>query len=61
MLTCGDAVMDTFVWDFDIPANYILTREVLFAQPTKVLVMDVIDGDTVDIVLNSKKTRARLL
>lgn len=53
--------MDTFAWDFDVPANYILTREVLFAQPTRALIVDVIDGDTVDMLIDGKKTRARLL
>jgi endonuclease YncB( thermonuclease family) len=60
-LTCGEVVLDTFGWDFQVPTSYILRREVLRGTPVQSAIMSVIDGDTVDAVIDGKKTRIRLL
>lgn|GEM_PF-3301101 len=54
-------LIDSFVWDFAIPTNYILRREVLYAIPEQATVTRVIDGDTVDAMIAGVKTRIRLL
>ena len=60
-LTCGEVLIDTFSWDFEVPTSYILRREVLRGTPVQSVIMSVIDGDTVDAGIEGKKTRIRLL
>lgn len=50
-LICGDVLIDTFSWDFDIPTGYILRRKVLDATPEQAIIQRVIDGDTLDTVI----------
>lgn len=40
---CGDFLIDTFSWDFDIPSGYILRREMLDTPPVQVPVVSVVD------------------
>lgn len=54
-------LIDTFSWDFSLPTNYILRREVLYPMPVQALISYVVDGDTVDAIIDGKKTRIRLL
>jgi len=54
-------LIDTFSWNFSIPSGYILRREMLDMPPARVSVVSVVDGDTLDVIWNSKKTRIRLL
>lgn len=58
---CGGSQIDTFAWDFTIPTNYILRRDVLYALPEQAIINRVIDGDTVDATVLGVKTRIRLL
>ena len=51
-IVCSGDIIDTFSWDFPIPDGYILHREILYPVPTKALVSDVVDGDTVDILID---------
>lgn len=60
-IVCGDIQIDSFAWDFPVPTSYILRREVLFWFPQQTTVTNVVDGDTVDAILDGKKTRIRLL
>lgn len=60
-LRCGEFLIDTFSWDFPIPTGYILRREMLDHTPRMVTVVQTVDGDTIDVILDSKKTRIRLL
>ena len=60
-IICDGNSIDTFEWDFPIPDGYILRREVLYPEPTKALVSNVVDGDTIDAIIDGKKTRMRLL
>lgn len=60
-LICGENLIDTFTWDFSVPSGYILRRDVLMGRPQKTTVLGVIDGDTLDVILEGKKTRIRLL
>lgn len=60
-LNCGGVLMDTFSWDFSIPTNYILRRDVLYGLPVQSLITNAVDGDTVDVMIDDKKTRIRLL
>lgn len=60
-LMCGDALIDTFSWDFEIPTGYILRRKVLDATPEQAVIQRVIDGDTLDAVIGWVLTRVRLL
>lgn len=60
-LTCGGVQIDSFAWDFTIPTNYILRREILYWVPEQAIVTKVVDGDTVDATIAGVKTRIRLL
>ncbi len=60
-LNCGGVLIDTFAWEFSIPTNYILRRDVLYGIPVQSLITNVVDGDTVDAMIDGKKTRLRLL
>lgn len=60
-LTCGGVQIDSFAWDFTIPTNYILRREILYWVPEQAVVTKVVDGDTVDATIAGVKTRIRLL
>ncbi|MEI6710801.1 MAG: hypothetical protein WCK88_00585 [bacterium] len=40
---CGDFLIDSFSWDFDIPSGYILRREMLDTPPVQVPVVSVVD------------------
>jgi micrococcal nuclease len=60
-LKCGGFQIDSFVWNFTIPTNYILRREVLYWSPEQALITRVIDGDTMDATIAGVKTRIRLL
>ena len=60
-LECGGVLIDSFIWNFTIPTNYILRREVLYWNPEQALITRVIDGDTVDATIVGVKTRIRLL
>lgn len=60
-IVCDGNSIDAFAWDFPIPDGYILRREVLYPEPTKALVSNVVDGDTIDVAIDGKKTRVRLL
>ena len=60
-IICGDTLIDTFSWDFEVPTSYILRREVLLGTPVQTTIIDVVDGDTVDAIIDGKKTRVRLL
>jgi endonuclease YncB( thermonuclease family) len=60
-LTCWGVLIDSFIWNFTIPTNYILRREVLYWNPEQALITRVIDGDTVDATIAGVKTRIRLL
>ncbi len=50
-LLCDENTIDRFSWDFPIPAGYIVHREVLYPEPKRSLVSEVIDGDTVDVII----------
>lgn len=60
-LHCGDVTVDTFAWDFSVPTSYVLRRDVLYAVPVQSLITHVVDGDTIDAIIEGKKTRIRLL
>ncbi len=60
-LLCGEIVIDTFQWDFEVPVSYIIHRDVIYAQPQQALISHVVDGDTVDAMIEWKKIRLRLL
>lgn len=60
-LLCDENAIDRFSWDFPIPEGYIVHREVLYPEPKRALVSEVIDGDTVDVIIEWKKSRVRLL
>lgn len=60
-LRCGDILVDTFSWNFEVPEGYILHRDILGMLPVEVNVVNVVDGDTIDVILRNKKTRIRLL
>jgi micrococcal nuclease len=60
-LRCGEFLIDTFSWNFPIPSGYILRREMLDYAPRIITVLNTVDGDTIDVMLDSKKTRIRLL
>lgn len=61
LLKCGDIHIDSFSWDFDVPTNYVITREILQGAPDQGKVVKVIDGDTMDIMIDGVLTRVRLL
>lgn len=48
-------------WDFPVPTNYIIRREVLSGMPEQAEIIRVIDGDTIDVIIKGIKTRIRLL
>lgn len=54
-------MVDTFSWEFEVPEGYILSRDTLDLLPVRVDVVNVVDGDTIDVMLRNKKTRIRLL
>jgi len=54
-------LIDTFSWNFPIPSGYILRRSLLDPTPKKGVVLETVDGDTIDVMLDNKKTRIRLL
>ncbi len=60
-LRCGEILVDTFSWNFEVPSGYILRRDMLDMPPTQGDVVNVVDGDTIDVMLHNKKTRVRLL
>lgn len=60
-IMCDGNSIDTFSWDFPIPEGYILRREILYPEPTNALVSNVVDGDTIDVIIDGKTTRIRLL
>lgn len=60
-LTCWGVLIDSFIWNFTIPTNYILRREVLYWNPEQAFITRVIDWDTVDATIAGVKTRIRLL
>lgn len=60
-LSCGDLTIDVFEWDFEVPIGYVLARDIIYANSSQATVVQVIDGDTADVVIDSKKFRVRLL
>ena len=54
-------MVDTFSWEFEVPEGYVLYRDMLDLLPIQVGVVNVVDGDTIDVMLRNKKTRIRLL
>lgn len=60
-LECGNILIDTLAWNFSVPENYILRREILSQKPEKVSVTRTIDGDTIEVLQNGKKVTVRML
>lgn len=60
-IRCGETLVDTFAWDITLPTSYILRREVLYPLPQRTIVERVVDGDTVELSLDGKTTKLRLL
>ncbi|EKD66549.1 MAG: thermonuclease precursor (tnase) (micrococcal nuclease) [uncultured bacterium (gcode 4)] len=59
--SCNGEVLDSISWDYNVPDGYIITKDKKLEIDEKIKVTEVIDGDTIAVLINWKREKIRLI